>query len=233
MLVLECGVVDVERSASRVSTAVQRSWQSWPLPTRTWADRVFATPTGRPQHNSDYYERVWTPLMGALRKQGAAPFRFHDLRHTHVAWLSLAECRLPQRPTVRGQAPGGGSDVARPEASTPQVVRSRHRCPRIPPDPPGSVLPVVHTAGSLDRNAEAVSGRGLDELVFVPPPSLPNQPDRVSRHEPQSADPVRGPSPASKIRQGDDRSLPAAPSCSQVPASPTTRWRRWWPSVPG
>jgi len=86
---------------------------------------------------------------------------------------------------------------------------------------------------SLDRNAEAVSGRGLDELVFVPPPSLPNQPDRVSRHEPQSADPVRGPSPASKIRQGDDRSLPAAPSCSQVPASPTTRWRRWWPSVPG
>ena len=45
-------------------------------------DFVFVTPTGLPIHNADFYERVWTPLMGALAKLGVAPFRFHDLRHT-------------------------------------------------------------------------------------------------------------------------------------------------------
>jgi integrase len=58
-------------------------------------DLVFVTPTGLPLHNSDYYERVWTPLMGELRKNGIAPFRFHDLRHTHVAWLVAGGVPLP------------------------------------------------------------------------------------------------------------------------------------------
>ena len=58
-------------------------------------DFVFVSPNGLPLHNSDYYERVWTPLMAALRKKGIAPFRFHDLRHTHVAWLIAGGVPLP------------------------------------------------------------------------------------------------------------------------------------------
>jgi integrase len=49
-------------------------------------DFVFVTPTGLPLHNADFYERVWTPLTAAIKKLGVAPFRFHDLRHTHVSW---------------------------------------------------------------------------------------------------------------------------------------------------
>jgi integrase len=58
-------------------------------------DFVFVSPTGRPVHNGDFYERVWTPLMGALAERGVAPFRFHDLRHTHVAWLIAGGVPLP------------------------------------------------------------------------------------------------------------------------------------------
>jgi integrase len=56
---------------------------------------VFVTPTGLPIHNADFYERVWTPLMAALAKLRIAPFRFHDLRHTHVAWLVAGGVPLP------------------------------------------------------------------------------------------------------------------------------------------
>jgi integrase len=58
-------------------------------------DFVFVSPTGLPLHNGDYYERVWLPLMGSIRKLGVAPFRFHDLRHTHVAWLIAGGVPLP------------------------------------------------------------------------------------------------------------------------------------------
>jgi integrase len=58
-------------------------------------DFVFVTPTGLPLHNADYYERVWTPLMGAIGQKGIAPFRFHDLRHTHVSWLIAGGVPLP------------------------------------------------------------------------------------------------------------------------------------------
>lgn len=58
-------------------------------------DFVFISPTGLPLHNGDYYERVWTPLMGTIGKKGVAPFRFHDLRHTHVAWLIAGGVPLP------------------------------------------------------------------------------------------------------------------------------------------
>src|SRR5215213_3708633 len=58
-------------------------------------DFVFMTPTGRPIHNADFYERVWHPLMKKLTETGVPPFRFHDLRHTHVAgWSRVA---LPYR----------------------------------------------------------------------------------------------------------------------------------------
>lgn len=58
-------------------------------------DFVFVSPSGLPLHNGDYYERVWLPLMGFIRKLNIAPFRFHDLRHTHVAWLIAGGVPLP------------------------------------------------------------------------------------------------------------------------------------------
>ena len=58
-------------------------------------DFVFVTPTGLPLHNADFYERVWTPLMGAIKKLGVPTFRFHDLRHTHVSWLIAGGAPLP------------------------------------------------------------------------------------------------------------------------------------------
>lgn len=58
-------------------------------------DFVFTTPTGRPIHGADFYERVWYPLMRRVREAGVAPFRFHDLRHTHVAWLVAGGAPLP------------------------------------------------------------------------------------------------------------------------------------------
>jgi len=33
--------------------------------------------------------------MGQLRRDGIAPFRFHDLRHTHMAWLVAGGAPLP------------------------------------------------------------------------------------------------------------------------------------------
>lgn len=58
-------------------------------------DFVFTSPTGLALHNSDFYERVWLPLGKALQKEGIAPFRYHDLRHTHVAWLIAGGAPLP------------------------------------------------------------------------------------------------------------------------------------------
>jgi len=58
-------------------------------------DFVFTSRTGLPLHNGDFYTHVWRKLMKALAAEGVAPLRFHDLRHTHVAWLVAGGAPLP------------------------------------------------------------------------------------------------------------------------------------------
>ena len=58
-------------------------------------DFVFVTSTGRPIHNGDFNTEAWQPLMSALEARGVLRFRFHDLRHTHVAWLIAGGVPLP------------------------------------------------------------------------------------------------------------------------------------------
>jgi len=47
-------------------------------------DFVFTSRTGLPLHNGDFYTHIWRKLMTAVAAEGLAPFRFHDLRHTHA-----------------------------------------------------------------------------------------------------------------------------------------------------
>ena len=58
-------------------------------------DFVFTTRSGLPLHNGDFYTHVWRKLKKALVAEGITPFRFHDLRHTHVAWLVAGGAPLP------------------------------------------------------------------------------------------------------------------------------------------
>ncbi len=45
---------------------------------------VFTDPEGGPMRRTNFRRRVWVP---AVTKTVGAPMRFHDLRHTHAAWL--------------------------------------------------------------------------------------------------------------------------------------------------
>lgn len=65
-------------------------------------DFVFTSPTGLPLHHSDFYTRVWAPLMAELGALDIEAFRFHDLRHTHVAWLIAGGAPLPHIQTRLG-----------------------------------------------------------------------------------------------------------------------------------
>ncbi|KRA39106.1 hypothetical protein ASD81_11205 [Nocardioides sp. Root614] len=58
-------------------------------------DFVFVSNAGYPLHNGDFSTHVWRRLMKALEAEGIGRFRFHDLRHTHVAWLVAGGAPLP------------------------------------------------------------------------------------------------------------------------------------------
>jgi integrase len=58
-------------------------------------DFVFTSRTGLPLHNGDFYTHVWRKLMAGMKAEALAPFRFHDLRHTDVAWLVAGGAPLP------------------------------------------------------------------------------------------------------------------------------------------
>ena len=58
-------------------------------------DFVFTSRTGLPLHNGDFYTHIWRKLMTAVAAEHIAPFRFPDLRHTHVAWLIAGGAPLP------------------------------------------------------------------------------------------------------------------------------------------
>jgi integrase len=56
-------------------------------------------------HNGDFYTHVWRKLMAAVAAEHIAPFRFHDLRHTHVAWLIAGGAPLPHIQARLGEPP--------------------------------------------------------------------------------------------------------------------------------
>ena len=80
-------------------------------------DFVFTSRTGLPLHNGDFYTHVWRKLMKALAAEGFAPLRFHDLRHTHVAWLVAGG---PRSLTSRR----GSATSRSPRLSTPTAICS-------------------------------------------------------------------------------------------------------------
>lgn len=59
-------------------------------------DLVFTAPEGGPLSRHNFYARRWRPALRTAGAQGLAKTpRFHDLRHTHAAWLISAGVPLP------------------------------------------------------------------------------------------------------------------------------------------
>jgi integrase len=58
---------------------------------------VFRTLVGGPKRQANYYRDRWQRAVALARERGLTKSpRFHDLRHTHVAWLIAANTPLPK-----------------------------------------------------------------------------------------------------------------------------------------
>ena len=77
--------------APRVVEALRRATES-----RGADDLVFGAPRGGRLDRGNWYERRWQAAIEKAREKGLTKSpRFHDLRHTHAAWLISANVPLP------------------------------------------------------------------------------------------------------------------------------------------
>lgn len=77
--------------APRVVEALRRAIEQ-----RDPEDLVFGAPRGGRLDQGNWYESRWQAAIKTARKKGLSKTpRFHDLRHTHAAWLISANVPLP------------------------------------------------------------------------------------------------------------------------------------------
>jgi integrase len=64
---------------------------------RPAGEYVFTNIDGGPRWQTNFYRDRWQPAVALARRRGLTKSpRFHDLRHTHVAWLVAANTPLPK-----------------------------------------------------------------------------------------------------------------------------------------
>lgn len=67
------------------------------LADREAAEYVFRNRDGGPLRQNHFYSRRWQPAIALAQRRGLRKSpRFHDLRHTHVAWLIVGNTPLPK-----------------------------------------------------------------------------------------------------------------------------------------
>lgn len=77
--------------SATVVTALRRS-----IGGKSPEDLVFTAPEGGALNRHNFYNRRWRPALRTAHEQGLTKsLRFHDLRHTHAAWLISAGVPLP------------------------------------------------------------------------------------------------------------------------------------------
>ncbi|MBM0124531.1 tyrosine-type recombinase/integrase [Pimelobacter simplex] len=120
-------------------------------------DFVFGTRTGRPFHNADFATDFWRPLMQDLAAEGIRPFRFHDLRHTHVAWLVAGGAPLPHIQARLGH-----------ESITTTIDTYGHLMPA-GDELISGIIDTALTGGTIRPAGAHTSHRAEDEVPGAPP----------------------------------------------------------------